>query len=1012
MMRPIHLPVPMLGMGGDSGGEMMERVQHPWISVGHTAGEWLAECLRALALCRTPDELQQTLRASLARYGWRADFVEITPSAGESTLPTKGSERSICVPVPQEPPHIEWLEVTWPAESRPPEHAALTALTDALAVLWEMRRREQEEARRRTHRDILAELFATLYTSAQMTTAVAVTVEEMLGRDPWVQRAVCGIVQEEELYLPAWEARGWPSRFPVPAWLWPALDAEGTVVELPGITVLAGEPLSLAGPAIAVAVRPPDPTCPARGVIWMELGSPGHWDEETKRFLTAVARSVWMSVQNWQLFRRLDHELSNRLQQVKAIAQIGQVVTANLTMETVLRRVLECAVEFLRAQRGVIVAVDLHAGTLTLREVMGPYRSDYLGQTRPLAGTLSERIARRREVVCIPDTNVPGWHDPYIAGWLTGTPPRGVLGLPLQRGDQVIGVLLCLDKKEGTFGTEDMELARAIADWAAIALENAELYASARAMEERWRRAAVELGSAITWEQSEEEIYQRVMDLSLEALGIDACAVEVLSFDGEMLECRASRNLPPAPEPRSAPVGLCVSGKALLRGEAVLIHDIPTDARLYCRESARIAPYHSALCVPLRTDSGAFGVFTVYRRPTAAFSARDIELVTAFADHMAVGIERVRLVERRRQQSRYLRSLLDNTSEAIFVLNAEGHVELANRAGRELRRISRAPGMSQVREPAPAYFPSHPEDAPSDPFPYAPIILARARAGDHGPFILEIDTGASRPVHLLTRVFPLEAGRRYLVIGRDASRQQYLERWRYEALRNIHHELRTPLSGVLGFVQYLLMTEEVSQDVWDRCLHNAQEQALRLQNLLDDLHMYTTLPLWGAQTPFACTEVWGVIHMVIQLIQRRHGGRIEFQLEGEQPVPEVAFDSKLLQRVLWHLVDNAVKFSPAGQPVTIRVAKQRDPYGEWVEVQVRDRGIGISPAELERMFDPFHQADDRVERVYAGLGLGLTLVRRAVEAAGGSIRVESRLGEGSCFTIRLPACLPQCCQSR
>ncbi|MGC8826426.1 MAG: ATP-binding protein, partial [Anaerolineae bacterium] len=534
--------------------------------------------------------------------------------------------------------------------------------------------------------------------------------------------------------------------------------------------------------------------------------------------------------------------------------------------------------------------------------------------------------------------------------------------------------------------------------------------ASVRSMEERWRRVAVGLGSAIAWEQSEEGIYQAVMDLSLEALDADACAVEVLSPDGETLECRASRNLPQPLEPRCAPVKLCVSGEALLRNEPVLVHDIPSDERLYRRRNARMSPYRSALCVPLRTKGGAFGVFTVYRRPAAAFSARDVELVTAFADHMAAGIERVRLLESRRQQSLYLRSLLDNTSEVIFILNAEGQVELANRAGRELSRISRFPGMRQARETAPAYFPSPPGDQPPEPFPFAPIILARARAGDQGPFVLEIDTGGPQPVHLLTRIYPLEAGRRYLVIGRDTSRQQYLERWRYEALRNLHHELRTPLAGVLGFVQYLLMTNSIPQTTWEHCLRSAREQALRLQNLLDDLQMYNTLPMWGVQAPFACTEVWGVIQMVIQLLQRRCGGRAVFCLEGERTVPEVVFDSKLLQRVLWHLVDNAVKFSPAGQPVTIRVEALRDPFGDWVEVQVRDRGIGISPAELERLFDPFHQADDRAERRYAGLGLGLTLVRRAVEGAGGSIRVESRLGEGSCFTIRLPACPPQCFQ--
>ncbi len=991
---------------------MVEQTSRLVTSAHRSAGEWLAECLRALSPCRTPEEVLEALQSVLGQQGWCVGLSETKPPADASGS-TMELARAVCVPVPRVPPHIGWLEISWPADVLPPDHGALLALADALTALLEMRRREQEESRRRIHRDILTELFAALYTGAQTTTAFALIVEELLQRDPLVQRAVCGIVQGEELYLPAWEARGWPGRYPVPAWLWPALEADGSVVELPRTAALAGEPLSLNGPAVAVIVRPPDPTCPARGVIWIERWGEDGWDEESKRFLTAAALSVRMAVQNWQLFQGLDRELDSRLRLLKAIVQIGQVITASLEMEEILRRVLECAVEFLHAQRGVIVAVDLQAGTMTLREILGPHRLEYLGQTRPLAGTLSEWIARRREVICIPDTSVSGWYDPYIAGWLTGTPPRSILGLPLQRGEQAIGVLLCLDKKEGTFQPEDVELAQAISDWAAVALENAELYASARAMEERWRHVAVELGSVIAWEQSEEDVFQAMMDLSLEALGVDACAVEVLSPDGETLECRASRNLPLPLEPRSAPVKLCVSGEALLRKEPVLVHDVLSDKRLYRRQTADISPYRSALCVPLRTtESGAFGVFTVYRRPAAAFSARDVELATAFADHMAAGMERVRLLESRHQQGLYLRSLLDNTSEAIFVLDAEGCVELANRAGRELSRISRVPGSRYMRETAPAYFPLPPADQPPDPFPFAPIILARARAGDQGPFILEVDTGGAQPIHLLTRIYPLEAGRRYLVVGRDTSRQQYLERWRYEALRNLHHELRTPLSGVLGFVQYLLMAGEVPPITWERCVHNAREQALRLQNLLDDLQMYTTLPLWGVQAPSACTEVWGVIQMVIQLIQRRYGGRIAFCLEGERPAREAVFDSKLLQRVLWHLVDNAVKFSPPDQPVTIRVAERRDQFGDWVEVQVQDRGIGISPAELERLFDPFHQADDRVERRYAGLGLGLTLVRRAVEAAGGSIRVESRLGKGSCFIVHLPACPPQCCQSK
>jgi len=115
-------------------------------------------------------------------------------------------------------------------------------------------------------------------------------------------------------------------------------------------------------------------------------------------------------------------------------------------------------------------------------------------------------------------------------------------------------------------------------------------------------------------------------------------------------------------------------------------------------------------------------------------------------------------------------------------------------------------------------------------------------------------------------------------------------------------------------------------------------------------------------------------------------------------LPPVPGERDDLQRLVGHLIDNAAKFSPAGSAVTLSAVARQDE----VLLQVQDQGIGIEKSRLSEIFDPFHQLDDRPERGYRGMGLGLALVRRLVEALGGRIEVESDPGRGSTFSVALP----------
>jgi signal transduction histidine kinase len=112
-------------------------------------------------------------------------------------------------------------------------------------------------------------------------------------------------------------------------------------------------------------------------------------------------------------------------------------------------------------------------------------------------------------------------------------------------------------------------------------------------------------------------------------------------------------------------------------------------------------------------------------------------------------------------------------------------------------------------------------------------------------------------------------------------------------------------------------------------------------------------------------------------------------------------DPSLLRRVLDNLLDNAAKFSDPGQPIELEAETIASPPA--LEIRVRDRGIGIAPEDLERVFEPFYRTDRSRNRATGGVGLGLTVVRRILLAHGGSVRVESDRGTGTCFHVTVPA---------
>jgi signal transduction histidine kinase len=232
-------------------------------------------------------------------------------------------------------------------------------------------------------------------------------------------------------------------------------------------------------------------------------------------------------------------------------------------------------------------------------------------------------------------------------------------------------------------------------------------------------------------------------------------------------------------------------------------------------------------------------------------------------------------------------------------------------------------------------------------------------------------------------------------------RLQQLARLKDRFVATMSHELRTPLTSVLGYVE-LLRTGRVAPgsprqaSCLDRITHNATHLLMLIDDLLDLGALEADRLEFHPQT-LDLAVLAGEVRQVLagEWQAKRH----EVLLAVDPALGALHLDPARLRQVVYHLMSNAVKFTPEGGRIALQA---RALHGGWFELAVQDNGIGIAPHQLPLVFTDFHQLDGDNTRRNEGTGLGLGLTRRLVRAQGGDISVHSTPGEGSVFTVRLP----------
>lgn len=268
-------------------------------------------------------------------------------------------------------------------------------------------------------------------------------------------------------------------------------------------------------------------------------------------------------------------------------------------------------------------------------------------------------------------------------------------------------------------------------------------------------------------------------------------------------------------------------------------------------------------------------------------------------------------------------------------------------------------------------------------------------------------SGSTQSRSLELRASPLRSGGNEVtgavLVLNDVTELRHLEGVRRDFVANVSHELKTPLTAIRGLVETLQSDPQAPEGTRQRFLGRVLVQTARLTSLVSDLLTLARVESREASyEPRSIDLCASVRECAGRFAQRARTQGVELTLALSEAPVVVQADEEALRQIIDNLTDNAVKYTPEGGRVELAVERVSQEGRERARLSVRDTGIGLEPAEKERVFERFYRVDKARSRELGGTGLGLSIVKHQVLSLGGRIRVESTPGQGSVFQVDLP----------
>ena len=504
---------------------------------------------------------------------------------------------------------------------------------------------------------------------------------------------------------------------------------------------------------------------------------------------------------------------------------------------------------------------------------------------------------------------------------------------------------------------------------------------------EHGQRVLAESGAVLAASSNLDAAMVRVTELAVPVMA-DWCSIDLLDPASAIrrVALRADGNLEPSDAERIA--GMLVVDGAHSHVAAV-IGDTGPQRVLLDADGVDVGSDVSraaAVLMPLVVRGERLGALAIaVGSEGRGLGDPELDFARALATRLASAADAARLyrsAEERAQASQ----VLDAIADGVVLVDTAGVVRLWNPAAAAITGVVADDAIGR---------------RPSELLPDWDALAERVPIG-HGDgarrmgATLPLTTVDGRDLWLSVSAVGFELGVAFAF--RDLTEERAVERMKSDFVATVSHELRTPLASIYGAAVTLQRDDlELDEDIRGQMLDIIGQQSQQLASIVDAVLTASRLDAGEGTVHTKPVDALGIAREVVDAARSRTGTH-DIRIDAAEDLPCVDADPGHLRQVLDNLVENAIKYSPDGGAVVLTLGQ----VDGMVTYDVRDCGVGIQPAEQERIFDKFYRVDADMSRGIGGTGLGLFIVRELVRQMGGRIDVTSMPGEGSCFTVQLP----------
>jgi PAS domain S-box-containing protein len=719
------------------------------------------------------------------------------------------------------------------------------------------------------------------------------------------------------------------------------------------------------------------------GVLTLVHREPAYFGEKQLEVMTSVANQSAIAIDNARLF--LDAQ--RRVAQLNALLEINQGLSSDQPVQDVLELITFSAHGLLDATNTVLYLMDEEHTTLIPRFALGADSVTLRQATLQVGEGLSGLVVQKRRSHILNEAHLSSISKRLLDK--EELEPEALLSVPLLQRGVAIGALTVGRYGEGLqFTPDDQEIAELLASQAVVALENARLFnqVSRRANElVTLNRIGRTVGSTLDLDEVLDQIIQELQQ------SFHVAAGSIFLLDEEKNNLYFATTLEGAVErfqDMRIPVGSgSIVGSVVQTKEPALVNDVQSDPRWYSKPSDQVGFVNrSILCVPLISRGRSIGAIQLLNKEEGEFDQDDLDRLQGIAATVAVAIENAGLYEQAEEERGRLTAILTSTADVVIATDAQQRLLLANPAAGRVFHLN----------------PDQIGQAFQEVVTHEGLCSLFDRAIDsEQPITDELTIGEEKMTFYYVNISPVRgAGEQILghvAVMQDITYFKELEEMKNEFVATVSHDLKTPLTAIRGFADLVKMTgslEEQQTQFVNRIKEITQEMTKMITDLLDIGKIEAGIEM--EQIP---CEIRSLAEDVIgNLESRARERKISVEKQFPDEIPTIIGDPERLKQVLMNLVGNAIKYTPEGGKVWVRISLED---GRML-TEVQDTGYGIASRDQTQLFQKFYRVRSEETAHIEGTGLGLAIAKSIVERHGGRIWVDSEPGKGSTFSFSLP----------